>query len=345
MLEFQWFWVVALLPLPLLPRFLMPPAGQAQAALKVPHIADFEIHQAGGQLKIRQHPLNLTLAMAIWLLLLLAAARPVWLGDTLSLPISGRDLMLAVDLSGSMDTEDFELNNRRVDRLTATKAVAGDFIEHRVGDRIGLILFGRNAYLQAPLTFDRNTVKELLYESVIGLAGKETAIGDAIGLAVKRLRLKSNKLPANDKTPDAKNQSRKIDKNRVLILLTDSENTAGEVDPKKAAELAATIGLKIYTIGIGADEILVPSIFGARRVNPSRDLDEGTLTKIATLTGGRFFRARDISELQEIYKEIDKLEPIKRDQMNFKPKKSLYMWPLSLALMLAAVLAYRLSRN
>jgi len=345
MIEFQWMWIALLLPLPLLFRYLLPAATQSQAALKVPHLSDFDIRHGASQVKIRQHPLNLLLALLIWVFLLLAAAQPVWLGDTISLPITGRDLMLAVDLSGSMNTDDFELNNRRVDRLTATKAVAGDFIERRVGDRVGLILFGRNAYLQSPLTFDRDTVRQLLYEAVIGLAGKETAIGDAIGLAVKRLRLKSNKLPADDKTPAVKNQLQNVGNNRVLILLTDGENTAGEVEPAKAAELAAQVGLKIYTIGIGADELFVPSLFGAQRINPSRDLDEGTLKKIASTTGGKFFRAKDIGELMEIYRLIDELEPVKRDEMNFRPKQALYMWPLSIALLLVALLALRLSRQ
>jgi len=345
MIEFQWLWILALAPVPIALRYLLPPATPTLAALKVPHLDDFEIHTASAQLKLRQHPINLVLAALIWLFFLLAAAQPIWLGDTISLPVTGRDLMLAVDLSGSMNTDDFELNNRRVDRLTATKAVAGNFIERRVGDRIGLILFGRNAFLQSPLTFDRDTVRQLLYESVIGLAGKETAIGDAIGLAVKRLRLKSNKLPLDNATPDRGNQLEKISNNKVLILLTDGENTAGEVEPKKAAELAASIGLKIYTIGIGADEILVPSLFGSRRINPSRDLDEGMLKSIASITGGKFFRAKDIGELMEIYRLIDELEPIKRDEMNFRPKKALYMWPLSLALALAALLALRLVRT
>ena len=149
-----------------------------------------------------------------------------------------------------------------------------DFINRRVGDRVGLILFGTQAYLQTPITFDRKTVQTLLDEAVIGLAGDNTAIGDAIGLAVKRLKNQ----PANS---------------RVLILLTDGANTAGEVSPLKAAELAAANQLKIYTIGVGADEMIVRTFFGSRKVNPSRDLDENTLVKVAESTGGRYFRARN----------------------------------------------------
>jgi len=227
--------------------------------------------------------------------------------------------MLAVDLSGSMEEQDFIVNKQRVDRLTATKWVAGDFINRRVGDRVGLILFGTQAYLQTPLTFDRKTVMTLLNESAIGLAGDNTAIGDAIGLAVKRL----------------KNQSAN---SRVLILMTDGANTAGEVSPLKAAELAAQYQLKIYTIGIGADEMIVRSFFGSRKVNPSRDLDEDTMIKIAQKTGGRYFRARNTDEMNNIYMLLDKLEPIEKDRQYFRPRSELYFWPLSLALLIAGFL-------
>jgi Ca-activated chloride channel family protein len=227
---------------------------------------------------------------------------------------------LAVDLSGSMQEQDFVLKGERVDRLTAIKAVAGNFIERRVGDRIGLILFGEQAYLQAPLTFDRKTVKTLLDESAIGLAGRSTAIGDAIGLAVKRLRKRS-------------------EKDRVLILLTDGANTAGVVDPVQAAQLAAHEGLKIYTIGVGADEMMVQDmLFGLRKINPSSDLDEKTLKTIASLTGGEYFRARDTRALEKIYSELDKLEPVQSDARQFRPRTALYYWPLAASLLIAALL-------
>jgi Ca-activated chloride channel family protein len=232
--------------------------------------------------------------------------------------------MLAVDLSGSMEAEDFVINGQAINRLIATKIVAGEFIERRVGDRIGLILFGRNAYVQTPLTFDRKTVRTLLEESAIGLAGKETAIGDAIGLAVKRLRARGDE---------------GVLERKILILLTDGANTAGEVEPLKAAELAASAGLTIYTIGIGADEMIVRSLFGAQRVNPSRDLDEKTLTGIAEATGGRYFRARDIKALNQIYGLIDELEPIARETKQFRPQRSLLHWPLAAALLLAALVS------
>ncbi len=256
---------------------------------------------------------SLLLAILCWLLLVLACGRPQWLGEAVELPRSGRDLLLAVDLSGSMQTEDFRIGRRSVDRLTALKVVAEDFIEQRLGDRLGLILFGEQAYVQTPLTLDRQTVKRLLDEAVIGLAGDKTAIGDAIGLAVKRFK------------PDQERQ-------RVLILLTDGANTAGRVPPLKAAELAAERGLKIYTIGIGAEAMEVRSFFFSQTLNPSADLDEKTLTAIAEKTGGRYFRARDTEQLAEIYALLDRLEPVEREKDLFRPVTELYVWPLGLAL-------------
>jgi Ca-activated chloride channel family protein len=229
--------------------------------------------------------------------------------------VTGRDLMLAVDLSGSMEEQDFFIQQKPVDRLTATQSVASQFIQRRAGDRIGLILFGSQAYLQTPLTFDRHTVMTLLNEAAIGLAGESTAIGDAIGLAVKRLRSQ----PSNS---------------RVLILMTDGANTAGVISPLKAADLAADNQLKLYTIGIGADEMIVHSLFGNRRVNPSRDLDEKTLTAIADKTGGQYFRARNSDEFNTIYALLDELEPIEKDKQFFRPKTELYAWPLGLSLFL-----------
>ncbi len=315
MITFAWPWMFVLLPLPWLVRRYAPPAAPPrQAALIVPFLEDFSGLQAG---VVMQGSRNLLLLAALaWLLLVSAAASPQWLGEPIEQAVSGRDLMLAVDLSGSMEERDFVIEGQRVDRLTASKTVAADFIEKRRGDRVGLILFGSQAYLQAPLTFDRKTVMTLLDESEIGLAGENTAIGDAIGLAVKRL---------------GKRQA----ESRVLILMTDGANTAGEVSPVKAAQLARQKNLKIYSIGIGADEMVIRDFFGSRRVNPSRDLDEKTLTAIAEQTGGRYFRARDSEQLQQIYQLLDQLEPVQKDQQYFRPRMELYHWPLALSLLLA----------
>jgi Ca-activated chloride channel family protein len=293
-----------------------------EAGLKVPSFRGFAVLSDRSEV---EQLLNwrFWIAVVAWALLVLAAARPERIGDELDVPVSGRNLMLAVDLSGSMDAKDFELGNRRVDRLTATKAVASDFIGRREGDRLGLILFGERAYLQVPLTLDRETVTVLLMEAFIGLAGEKTAIGDAITLAVKRI---------HDQGAEAADQ--------VLVLLTDGANTAGEIDPIKAAELAQQIGLRVYTIGIGAEQMVVSSITGGmRRVNPSADLDEETLTKIAELTGGRYFRAKDTAGLQQIYRLLDEMEPVAEPEAGFRPVKSLFYWPLGGAFALAALLA------
>ncbi len=319
MIQFEWIWALLMLPLPVLAYYLLPVASAAtETALKVPNIEVFESALLAESLVKSKGWLLLLAAMA-WVLLVLAIARPQWLGDPIEIPISGRDLMLAVDLSGSMKVEDFEINGRAVNRLVATKYVAQQFIKQRTGDRLGLILFGEKAYLQTPLTFDLTTVNTLLMESAIGLAGEKTAIGDAIGLAIKRLA--------------------KVDKNsRVLILLTDGANTAGEVTPIKAAQLAAKQGLKIYTIGVGADEMIQKSFFGSRRVNPSADLDEKTLRYIAEHTGGQYFRARDTEELQGIYQLLDELEPAEQDSEILRPEQALYYWFLAISLLLASLL-------
>jgi Ca-activated chloride channel family protein len=322
MWSLAWPWVLLALPLPWLLRLLLPEArGLVEAGLLVPSLSGFETLR---DRSAAEHMLNWRFWVAVlaWCLLVLAAARPERIGDELEIPVAGRNLMLAVDLSGSMDQKDFELAGRRVDRLTATKAVASDFIARREGDRIGLILFGERAYLQVPLTLDRDTVKILLLESEIGLAGEKTAIGDAITLAVRRV---------HEQEVDAGEQ--------VLVLLTDGANTAGEVHPLKAAELAQQVGLRIYTIGIGAESMDVSSLLGGRRaINPSADLDEETLTAIAQQTGGRYFRATDTTSLQNIYALVDELEPVEEPETGFRPVKSYYHWPLGAAFGLVLML-------
>ena len=322
MWSLAWPWALLALPLPWLARRLLPEArDQSAAGLRVPSLAGFEtLRDRSGAEKMRNW--RFWVALLAWCLLVLAAARPERIGDELEVPVAGRNLMLAVDLSGSMDQKDFELAGRKVDRLTATKAVASDFITRREGDRIGLILFGERAYLQVPLTFDRETVKVLLLEAEIGLAGEKTAIGDAITLAVRRV---------HERGEDAGDQ--------VLVLLTDGANTAGEVPPLKAAELAQQLGLRIYTIGIGAESMNVTSLLGGRRaINPSADLDEDTLTAIAGQTGGRYFRATDTASLQDIYALLDDLEPVEEPEAGFRPVKSYFFWPLGAAFALVGVL-------
>ena len=324
MIHFEWPLLILALPLPLLIRWLLPAdLPEQQAALKVPFLEDFATGETKVVSQSKQWPL--LLAMIAWLCLIFACMRPQWMGEPIEQAVSGRDLMLAVDVSLSMKEKDFILNDKWVDRLTATKAVAGEFISRRTGDRLGLILFATRPYLQTPLTFDRKTTQTLLYESFLGMADIEgqdgaTAIGDAIGFAIKKLK------------------SKEAD-SRVLILLTDGANTPGTSSPHKAAELAKKYSLKIYTIGIGADEMVVSSFFGSRKVNPSRDLDEKTLTSIAEKTGGRYFRARNTDELNQIYQLLDELEPVEKDKQYFRPKTELYYWPLAFSLLLVSIIS------
>ncbi len=325
MIEWVWPWMLALLPLPFAVRLLLPPSSSRDPALRVPFVAEWEQLRAdeSGSLG-RGSPLHLGLLWLVWLALLVAAARPMWIGEPLELPNSGRDLMMAVDISGSMQVEDMQLGQVMARRIDAVKQVGARFIERRTGDRLGLILFGSKAYVQSPLSFDTRTVRQFLEESQIGFAGQDTAIGDAIGLAVKRLRER----PAD---------------NRVLIALTDGRDTASSVTPLEAAQLAADAGIRIYTIGIGADEMTVPGLFGsrfgARQVNPSAELDEESLQTIARLTGGRYFRARDPQELAGIYTLLDELEPVEQATTVYRPRQALGYLPLLLALATSFLLA------
>ena len=316
--EFAWPWLLTTLPLPLLVMVLLPRAqSSSPAALRFPFYGAVE--QGLDKPAPRQSRIRLLLAAIAWSLLVTTAARPQWIGETIHLPIHGRSMMLAVDISGSMQADDMQLNGRRVTRLKAVKKVAGDFIQQRSGDLLGLILFGDQAYLQAPLTFDRHTVNTLLNEAAIGLAGKRTAIGDAIGLSIKRL-------------------SKQPEQNRVLILITDGANTAGSVNPLKAADLAASEAVRVYTIGIGADSRMVRGLFGMQSIATS-DLDETTLKSIAEKTGGRYFRARDTESLKEIYKLLDDIEPVSKDEQSYRPVDELYAWPLTGALIISLLLA------
>ncbi len=325
MLSFEMPWVIYLLPLPLLAYWLIPKAKQQQAAVRVPFYSELSGLEQQTNSTISQRKLRLSSLALIWCGLIGAASGPTWIGDPISLPASGRDLLLAVDLSGSMKIEDMVVRGEQAPRIIAVKAVLNDFIQRRKGDRLGLVLFGSQAYVQAPLTFDRTTVQRFMKEAQIGFAGEEnTAIGDAIGLSVKRLR------------------ERPGDRH-VMILLTDGQNNGGEVKPIPAAKLAAENNIVIYTVGVGADEMITKgmfgSSFGSRRVNPSADLDEKTLQQIADLTGGKYFRARNPEQLLEIYRILDELEPVEDKTETFRPQKALFYWPLAVALGLSGLLA------
>jgi len=323
MFELAYPWLLLLLPLPWIIRRLIKPAAEIKsAALRIPFFQ--ALQQVPGS-NIGHEHFNSWRKWAIflgWLLLLIAAAGPQWLGKPITLPQSGRNLMLAIDISGSMQIPDMKVDNQPTDRLSMVKSVANSFINKRKGDRLGLILFGSRAYLQTPLTFDRKTVEGMLDDATIGLAGQQTAVGDAIGIAIKRLMKEAKQ-------------------HRILILLTDGANNSGTVTPLAAAEMAKKAGIKIYTIGIGSDKLAVSGLFGPQILNPSADLDENTLEKIANITGGQYFRAKNTASLAGIYQELNKLEPIISNDNIFRPIKPLYPWPLGFALLITLLLCWR----
>jgi len=305
--------MAVLLPLPwLLRRWLRPlPPGQA---LHLPHpgvaLATIERQPGRG----RTH---WWLALA-WLCLVAATARPQWVGPPQAQQRSGRAMLLAIDLSGSMRTQDMHLAGQDVSRFEAVETIASDFIARRAGDELGLVLFGSRAFLVTPLTYDLDAVRAQLQGAAVGLAGTETAIGDAIAVSVKRLA----GLPQQA---------------RVLVLLTDGVNNAGNISPEQAAAAAKAAGVRVYTIGVGATQMRVPDFFGMRLVNPSADLDEAMLTKIAEDTGGRFFRATDAHELAAAYRTIETLEPMPQHGPVLRPRHELFRWPLGAAMLLLAL--------
>ena len=326
MLRFEWWWVLILWPLPFLLRWLLPVATRRrQAALRVPFFD--QLHELPMSRRVAgRSNMRLLVSMLMWCALVVAAMRPQWLGELVDIPLTGRDLMLGLDISGSMREQDFEVRGRSVERMEAAKVVASEFVAQREGDRVGLILFGDNAQVQTPLTYDLDTVQHFIGESLVGLIGSSTAIGDAIGLAVKRLKER----PAQS---------------RVFILLTDGANTAGAVTPVDAARIASQYGIRIHTIGVGAEQVVVRDLFGSRVVNPSKALDEETLQEIADLTGGKYFRARNTREMVSIYDEINALEPSETDSLQQRPLKELYIWPLALAFVLSLLVALRRYRG
>lgn len=309
-LVWQWPWLFLLLPLPLLVRLFVPRKSRQPDALRVPFFAELQALQTEQESKANMRWVTALVCLAIWVLLITSAARPTWIGDPIPLPQEGRDLMLAVDISRSMEERDMRVRGGYVSRIATVKAVVGEFIQERFSDRIGLILFGEHAYLQTPLTFDRQTANIQLEEAQLGFAGNATAIGEAIGISIKRLR-------------DREAES------RVLVLLTDGANTAGP-DPREATKVAAEANIRIHTVGVGADST---GVFGRQ----SSSLDEELLLHIAQSTGGQYFRARDPAELQSIYRYIDELEPAP-EETTFRPQKSLFHTPLVIALLLSSIL-------
>ncbi|MFK7889707.1 MAG: VWA domain-containing protein [Granulosicoccus sp.] len=316
--QIGWAWPYAFLalPLPWLAYKLLPERQSVQQrALRVPDKQPYESIAGSREGRSLRFGLRILLLVLTWVALVTATARPQTFGEPLGVPVSGRDLLLCIDISGSMRETDLYAGNNRATRMAVVKQVAKDFVARRTGDRVGLIMFGSQAYVQTPLTYDHETVQHFLDEAAVGLAGRSTAIGDAIGLGVKRLR----------ERPDA---------SRVLILLTDGENSAGVLEPEQAAQLAAQSNIRIHAIGVGSERaggaLSVP--FGTRR----SELDERSLRAISDATGGQYFRARNRQELARIYEEIDRLEPTLQDAEEFRPLRELFFWPLALALFLSA---------
>lgn len=305
--EFAWPWVFVLTPLPWLIWRVWKPASPGQA-LQLPHTTlswTFAERVSG------RSAASWLLALG-WVCLLLAAARPQTLGPPQAQQHSGRALMLAVDLSGSMQTPDMQLGGQQLSRFGAVEAIASDFISRRNGDEMGLILFGTHAYLVTPLTYDLGAVSAQLHSAAVGLPGTETAIGDAIGVAVRRLAA----LP---------------EQARVLVLLTDGVNNSGSISPQDAARAAKAAGVRIYTIGIGATRMVVPGLFGDSEVNPSADLDANMLTYIAHETGGQFYRATDGNQIADAYRAIDALEPMPQQGPSLRLRHELFRTPLAIA--------------
>jgi Ca-activated chloride channel homolog len=323
MFSFAWPWMVVLLALPFLARGLgrRAKAGNGPSA---PEISFPDINRLKTILS-QQQPgksssrIVLPVLGLLWLCLVGALMRPELVDQLAQLRTSGYDLMLAVDLSGSMQALDYQQNGEQVSRINIVKSVVSNFVAQRRGDRIGLILFGSNAYLHVPLTLDTLSVRNMLNNTAVGEAGDQTAIGDAIGLAVHNLR-------------------NRPEKSRIIVLLTDGVDNASTIPPIEAAQLARQYGIRIYTIGVGSQgPAPMPDGFG-QTVTTEFDLDEDLLRKIATTTGGGYFRAANTQALQDIYAQINRLEKTQADAQSYSVRRPLYHYPLAAALMLLLLL-------
>ncbi|MGI9523747.1 MAG: VWA domain-containing protein [Hyphomicrobiaceae bacterium] len=306
MIELAYPWFLALLPLPWFVWRFVPPYRHRVAALRVPFFHRIArasgVEPQAGSIITSTRTVEAAAAIGMWCLVILALARPERVGEPIEIAKAARDMVLAIDISGSMDEKDFKSKEgKRLQRLAAVKNVVGDFIEARKGDRVALIVFGSKAFVQAPFTEDLRTVRELLEETEVGMAGPHTVIGDAIGLAIRTF------------------ESSKIDQ-RLIVLLSDGEDTGSRMTPINAAAIAARNGVEIFTIGVGD-----PDGTGEYRI------DTETLKEIADRTGGEFFFADDVFGLEAIYKRIEEMAPRKVETQSFRPRDSLVHWPLAAA--------------
>ncbi|MEO0653174.1 MAG: VWA domain-containing protein [Planctomycetota bacterium] len=307
-------WVLLLLAAPVLVRLLARPHRAEHDAVYAPFVG--RLAEALGQapasavsLAPRRRVQALAFAV-VWGLIVLALARPQWVGDPLERTLATRDLLLAVDLSGSMETEDFtDDSGRTVDRLTAVKQVLDDFLARREGDRVGLVFFGNAAFVQAPFTDDLEVCRLLLGEAQVRMAGPKTALGDAIGLAIGVF------------------DESELDE-RVLIALTDGNDTASRIPPAKAAAIASDRGITIHTVAVGD-----PEAAGEER------LDERTLEQVAQATGGEYAFAADREQLEAVYARLDALDTRDAQVQTYRPRTELFAWPLGLATLLSWLLA------
>ncbi|EGN76340.1 Mg-chelatase subunit ChlD [Idiomarina sp. A28L] len=320
MFEFAWPWAFALLPLPLLARWLLPAAKSASAALWLPQARFLRPADTSGIQS--QHRLWL-LPLLIWLSILATIAQPHWLSEPIPINPEAREIMIALDLSGSMEMDDMTYNGRRASRLEAAHKILADFIRRRQGDRIGLIVYADSAHVYVPISSDLETVAQLAEEARIGLAGERTALGDAIALSIRYFNERETS-------------------ERVVLMITDGMINSGAINAEQAIHLARNHDVKIHTIGIGAEEMTVRGLFGERRINPSSDLDESFLATIAGTTGGEYFRAKSEGDMESIYAAIDSLEPISSDEQFFRPHTSLAHWPLAFGLGLFFIYFIRL---
>lgn len=317
-MSFLWPWLLVLLPLPFLLRQRQAPVAQNEAVRLPPDVAAaLAEEQTSSGPKTGLHNV---LYWLIWCCLLISAAQPQWKYGSPLTSASGRSLMLVMDLSGSMERRDFILDGQTMNRLEVVKAIAGDFIVQRDGDRLGLVLFGDEAFIASPLSFDLIAVRHALNESAIGMAGRTTALGDALGLALVKMR--------DDSAGE-----------RAVILLTDGTHNAGNADPLSAAELAADWGIRVYTIGLGSHS-MTDAIEGQ---DPSAELDTWMLKAIAQKAGGQYFRADSSDALKAIYEEIDKLEEGEFDAPSLQQRRDIrHLFLLTALLALLALLGLRL---